>query len=233
MNKFALLIAGTVALTACGDNAPKVNLDNDDKKAAYALGFRTGEQMQGRMDGIDLDSFLAGMRTGALGEADTALMDTETMDEVIMAFQQKKMEEEQADMIREADENLAAGAAYRASHAEQEGVTVTESGLQYEVLASGDGASPAADDTVIAHYHGSLIDGTVFDSSVDRGEPATFPLDRVIQGWQEALPMMKIGDKWRIVLPPHLAYGDQGAGGVIGPNTTLVFEVELIDIVKE
>ncbi|MDF1628723.1 MAG: FKBP-type peptidyl-prolyl cis-trans isomerase [Alcanivoracaceae bacterium] len=233
MNKFALLIAGTVALAACGDNAPKVSLDNDDQKAAYALGFRTGEQMQGRMDDIDLDSFLAGMRTGALGESDKALMDPETMDEVIMAFQQKKMEEEQAEMVREADENLAEGAAFRAADAEKEGVTVTDSGLQYEVLASGDGASPAATDTVVAHYHGTLIDGTVFDSSVDRGEPATFPLDRVIEGWQEALPMMKIGDKWRIVLPPHLAYGDQGAGGVIGPNATLIFEVELLDIVKE
>ena len=158
MNKFALLIAGTVALTACGDNASKVNLDNEDKKAAYALGFRTGEQMQGRMDGIDLDSFLAGLRTGALGEGVEPLMDPETMDEVIMAFQQKKMEEEQAEMVREADENLAAGAAFRATHAEKEGVTVTESGLQYEVLASGEGASPAATDTVVAHYHGTLIE---------------------------------------------------------------------------
>ena len=233
MNKFALLIAGTVALTACGDN-PKVNLDSEDKKAAYSLGYRTGEQMQGRMDGIDLDSFLAGMRAGALGEEQVkALMAAEDMDAAITAFQQKKMEEEQAEMAREADENLAAGAAYRSTHAEQEGVTVTESGLQYEVLAKGDGASPSAEDTVVAHYHGTLIDGTVFDSSVDRGEPATFPLNRVIQGWQEALPMMKIGDKWRIVLPPHLAYGEQGAGGVIGPNATLVFEVELKDIVKE
>lgn len=233
MNKFALLVAGTVALTACGGNTTQVKLDNDDKKAAYALGFRTGEQMQGRMDDIDLDSFLAGLRTGALGEADKALMDPETMDEVIMAFQQKKMEEQEIAMVKEADENLAAGAKFRAEHAEKEGVVTTESGLQYEVLASGDGASPAAKDTVVAHYHGTLIDGTVFDSSVDRDEPATFPLDRVIQGWQEAVSMMKVGDKWRIVLPPHLAYGDQGAGGVIGPNATLVFEVELLDIVKE
>lgn len=231
MNKFALLIAGTVALTACGGD--KINLDNDDKKAAYALGFRTGEQMQGRMDDIDLDSFLAGMRTGALDQGDKALMSPDTMDEVIMTFQQKKMEEQETEMIKEADENLAAGAKFRAEHAEKDGVKTTESGMQYEVLASGKGASPAANDTVIAHYHGTLIDGTVFDSSVEREEPATFPLDRVIQGWQEALPMMKIGDKWSIVLPPHLAYGDQGAGGVIGPNATLIFEIELLDIEKK
>jgi FKBP-type peptidyl-prolyl cis-trans isomerase FklB len=232
MNKFVLLIAGSVALTACGDTAPKVKLDNDDKKAAYSLGFRTGEQMQGRMDGIDLDSFLAGMRAGALGEEKGLLMKQEDMDAAIMAFQQRKMEEQEAEMAREADDNLAAGAAYRATHAEKDGVTVTESGLQYEVLASGNGASPNGDDTVVAHYHGTLIDGTVFDSSVDRGEPATFPLNRVIEGWQEALPMMKVGDKWRIVLPPHLAYGEYGAGGVIGPNATLIFEVELLDIAK-
>lgn len=233
MNKFALLIAGTVALTACGDNASNVKLDSEDKKAAYSLGYRTGEQMQGRMEGIDLDAFLAGMRSGAVGEEGKALMSSEDMDAAITAFQQKKMEEQEAEMAREADENLAAGAAYRSTHAEQEGVKVTDSGLQYEVLASGTGASPKAEDTVVAHYHGTLIDGTVFDSSVDRGEPATFPLNRVIQGWQEALPMMKVGDKWRIVLPPHLAYGEQGAGGVIGPNATLIFEVELKDIVKE
>jgi FKBP-type peptidyl-prolyl cis-trans isomerase FklB len=233
MNKFALLVAGTVALTACGDTAPKVKLDNDDKKAAYALGFRTGEQMQGRMDGIDLDSFLAGLRAGALGGDIKLLMNEEEMDATIMAFQQKKMEEQEAEMTREADENLAAGAAFRAAHAEKDGVTVTESGLQYEVLASGEGASPSSEDTVIAHYHGTLIDGTVFDSSVERDDPATFPLNRVIQGWQEALPMMKIGDKWRIVLPPHLAYGEYGAGGVIGPNATLVFDVELLEIISE
>jgi FKBP-type peptidyl-prolyl cis-trans isomerase FklB len=232
MNKFALLIAGSVALTACGDTAPKVKLDNDDKKAAYSLGYRTGEQMQGRMDGIDLDSFLAGMRAGALGDEKGLLLKPEDMDAAIMAFQQRKMEEQEAEMAREADDNLAAGAAYRSAHAEKDGVTVTDSGLQYEVLASGDGASPGSEDTVVAHYHGTLIDGTVFDSSVDRGEPATFPLNRVIEGWQEALPMMKVGDKWRIVLPPHLAYGEYGAGGVIGPNATLIFEVELLEIAK-
>jgi FKBP-type peptidyl-prolyl cis-trans isomerase FklB len=232
MNKFALLIAGTVALTACGDNVSKVKLDSEDKKAAYSLGYRTGEQMQGRMDGIDLDAFLAGMRSGALGNDAKALMSSEDMDAAITAFQQKKMEEQEAEMAREADDNLAAGAAYRSTHAEQEGVKVTDSGLQYEVLNSGSGASPKSTDTVVAHYHGTLIDGTVFDSSVDRGEPATFPLNRVIQGWQEALPMMKIGDKWRIVLPPHLAYGEHGAGGVIGPNATLIFEVELLQIAK-
>jgi FKBP-type peptidyl-prolyl cis-trans isomerase FklB len=202
-----------------------------DVNASYALGYRTGEQMYGRLEGIDLDGFLSGMRDGAAGKR-SSRMSSDEMDAAIMAFQQRKMEEQEAEMAREADDNLAAGAAYRATHAEKDGVTVTESGLQYEVLASGNGASPNGDDTVVAHYHGTLIDGTVFDSSVDRGEPATFPLNRVIEGWQEALPMMKVGDKWRIVLPPHLAYGEYGAGGVIGPNATLIFEVELLDIAK-
>lgn len=232
MKKVAWLVAGSLTLVACGQGQDQVKLDNDDKKAAYALGFRTGEQMQGRMEGIDLESFLAGLRDGARGEEATPQLAEEEMDATITAFQERKVAEQEAEMAKESDENLAAGAAYRAENLGKEGVKETESGLQYEVLTAvdGDAAQPGADDTVVAHYHGTLIDGTVFDSSVDRGEQATFPLNRVIQGWQEALPMMKVGEKWRIVLPPHLAYGETGAGGVIGPNATLVFEVELIGI---
>lgn len=232
MKKMAWLVAGSLTLVACGQGQDQVKLDNDDKKAAYALGFRTGEQMQGRMEGIDLDSFLAGLRDGARGEEATPQLAKEEMDATITAFQERKVAEQEAQMAQESDENLAAGAAFRAENLEKEGVKETESGLQYEVLTAveGEAPQPGADDTVVAHYHGTLIDGTVFDSSVDRGEEATFPLNRVIQGWQEALPMMKVGEKWRIVLPPHLAYGETGAGGVIGPNATLVFDIELIGI---
>ena len=109
-------------------------------------------------------------------------------------------------------------------------VTTTESGLQYEVLVEGTGPKPAATDTVVTHYHGTLTDGTVFDSSVERGSPATFPVNRVIAGWTEALQMMGTGSKWRLVIPSELAYGERGAGGAIPPNATLVFEVELLEI---
>jgi FKBP-type peptidyl-prolyl cis-trans isomerase FklB len=119
-----------------------------------------------------------------------------------------------------------------AENAKKDGVVTTDSGLQYEILEEGDGATPKATDKVIAHYEGTLIDGTVFDSSIQRGEPATFPVNGVIQGWQEVLQMMKEGGKWRVVIPGNLAYGPQGAGEMIGPNETLIFDIELIAITQ-
>ena len=122
-----------------------------------------------------------------------------------------------------------AGMAFLAENGEREGVVTTPSGLQYEVLASGDGATPGPTDTVTTHYHGTFVDGRIFDSSVQRGVPASFPVNRVIKGWTEALQMMKVGDKWKIVCPPDLAYGEQGRSG-IPPRSTLIFEVELLDV---
>ena len=122
------------------------------------------------------------------------------------------------------------GIAYLAENAKKEGVVTTESGLQYEVLTKGSGPSPTADDSVTVHYTGTLIDGTVFDSSVERGEPATFGVTQVIAGWTEALQLMSVGDKLRLVIPSDLAYGLRGAGPSIGPNSTLIFEVELLSI---
>lgn len=121
------------------------------------------------------------------------------------------------------------GAATDAPEAEPAGVVTTDSGLQYEVLKSGNGATPGPTDTVTTHYHGTFVDGRVFDSSVERGTPASFPVNRVIKGWTEALQMMKVGDKWKIVCPPDLAYGERGRSG-IPPNSTLVFEIELLDV---
>ena len=122
------------------------------------------------------------------------------------------------------------GAAFMAQNGGREGVVTLPSGLQYEVLAEGDGATPGPTSMVTTHYHGTLIDGTVFDSSVQRNQPASFPVNGVIAGWTEALQLMQVGDKWRLVLPPDLAYGDRGAGGVIRPGATLVFEVELLEV---
>jgi len=124
----------------------------------------------------------------------------------------------------------ASGEAFMAENAARAEVTTTDSGLQYEVLTEGTGPKPEATDTVVTHYHGTLTDGTVFDSSVERGSPASFPVNRVIPGWTEALQMMGVGSKWRLVVPPELAYGERGAGGAIPPNATLVFEVELLEI---
>ena len=138
----------------------------------------------------------------------------------------------QAKQAEKSKEMSAAGEAFLADNAKRDEVTVTASGMQYEVLVAGEGDKPVATSTVRTHYHGTLIDGTVFDSSVDRGEPAEFPVNGVIAGWTEALQMMAVGSKWRLYLPYQLAYGEQGAGGAIGPYATLIFDVELIDIVS-
>lgn len=129
-----------------------------------------------------------------------------------------------------ADANLQAGQDFLAANKTKEGVTALESGLQYLVLTTGTGAKPGARDKVTCHYHGTLIDGTVFDSSVQRGQPATFPLDRVISGWTEGLQLMPTGSKWRFFIPPHLGYGDRQVSAQIGPNSTLIFDVELISV---
>jgi FKBP-type peptidyl-prolyl cis-trans isomerase FklB len=126
--------------------------------------------------------------------------------------------------------NIKAGEAFLAENAKKDGVKTTASGLQYKVVKSGSGKTPGLNDTVKVHYHGTLIDGTVFDSSVDRGEPVTFPVNGVIPGWTEALQLMKVGDKWQLVIPAKLAYGENGAGGKIGPNSVLQFDVELLAI---
>lgn len=133
---------------------------------------------------------------------------------------------------KKAEKNLEEGKKFLEENKKKEGVVTLPSGLQYMVLKEGTGETPSATDKVTTHYHGTLIDGTVFDSSVERGQPATFPVNGVIQGWVEALQLMKVGSKWRLFIPPHLAYGERGAGESIGPNSTLIFEVELLSIQK-
>ncbi|WP_294277197.1 FKBP-type peptidyl-prolyl cis-trans isomerase [uncultured Chryseobacterium sp.] len=130
----------------------------------------------------------------------------------------------------QAEKNLKDGNEYREEYGKRESVITLPSGLQYEIITEGDGAKPGPKSTVKCHYHGTTISGKIFDSSVKRGQPASFPLNRVIAGWTEALQLMAVGSKWRLIIPPHLAYGDQQISKEIGPNSTLVFEVELLDI---
>jgi FKBP-type peptidyl-prolyl cis-trans isomerase FklB len=231
MKKLGLILAGSMVLVAC-NNPEQPKLDDDTKKASYAIGYRTGEQMQGLMQDMDLEAFLAGMRHGTQGDSAEPMLSDEELDQAIQDYQEQQRAAAEAKAKKAAEDNVAEGEKFREENAAKDGVTTTESGLQYEVLVSGeDGAAqPTLEDTVVVDYHGTLPDGTVFDSSVERGQPATFPLGGIIKGWQEALTMMKVGDKWRIVLPPELAYGERGAGAVIGPNQTLIFEVELLDI---
>lgn len=240
MKKVGVLFAA-VMLAACGSNdsgndVADVSLDDNISKVSYSLGYLAANELLNSGEEFNADAFLGGFTHG-MKEVDekTLRLTEEEMHEAIAEYQQEKM----AEMLAEQEEQQAKnaelaeeGKAFLEENAKKEGVTVLESGLQYEVLKEGDGdRKPTAEDTVITHYHGTLVDGTVFDSSEDRGEPVEFPVNGVIDGWQEALQLMNVGDKWRIVLPPELAYGEQGAGGLIGPNATLIFEVELLEIV--
>jgi FKBP-type peptidyl-prolyl cis-trans isomerase FklB len=173
------------------------------------------------LSSFDIDAYYDGMKDALAG--DSARIGEEERMEILMAFQQNARNE----ML---DTNLKAGEEFLTSNANREGIMITNSGLQYEILNSGEGKTASKNDKVKVHYHGTLIDGTIFDSSVDRGEPATFGVTQVIPGWVEALQLMKAGDKFKLYIPSELAYGERGAGGKIGPNATLIFEVELIEI---
>lgn len=228
MKKLGMVLASSVVLAACGGDKD-VELKTDDQKASYAIGYTQSEQL-GQVSQIDQQALLAGIRDGFDESTDSQLGDA-NVEELITGFQQRMMESKQQEMNEQASSNQKASESFLAENAEKDGVTVTDSGLQYKVMEEGEqgASSPTLDDKVEVHYHGTLIDGTVFDSSVENGEPVTFGLNRIIPGWQEALPMMKEGDKWKIFLPPKLAYGEQ-APADIGPNQALIFEIELLDV---
>lgn len=204
---------------------PTVDLATDEQKASYGFGLQFGDQLlRNSFDGLDLDAVLAGIQHWYHHQE--AVVDDAEINasyQVIQAQRQAQEAEQAGKRQQLADMFLQANAA-------RTEVTTTPTGLQYEVLEAGSGASPGAQSNVVTHYHGTLVDGTIFDSSVDRGEPAEFGVHQVIPAWTEALQMMSVGDKWRIVCPPKLAYGEQGAGAAIGPNTALVFEIHLIAI---
>lgn len=188
---------------------------------SYSVGVMLGTNLkQQNLNEVDLDIVMAGIKETLAGEGQ---IDQRTAGGVLQEY----MKERQS---KQTTENIMKGKQFLAENAKKEGVVTLESGLQYKVLNEGNGVIPTASDRVQVHYHGTLIDGTVFDSSVDRGEPATFGVTQVIKGWVEALQLMPAGSKWRLFIPSELAYGDQGAGGVIGPNAALIFDVELLDI---
>jgi len=215
-------------LTALGAGAQDSDLTTDKNKYSYTAGYQIGSQMQQRFSqegmGVDTDAFADGI-VDALNGAEAKLSDDE-MQAVVEKYRQAQVDE-QAGV---ASGNQAAGEAFMAENKTKEGVFITDSGLQYKVLTEGSGKNPGATDTVVVHYRGALIDGTEFDSSYSRGNPATFSLDGIIPGWQEALQLMRPGAKWQVFIPAELGYGERGAGGSIGPNQALVFDIELIEI---
>ncbi len=197
-----------------------------EQQASYGIGYQMGEQLASNpFDGMALDVVIAGLNDGFTKAAPSV-----GNDELRVAFNeihQRMQAAKQEQFAGQVEE----GETFLAKNAERDEITVTDSGLQYEVVNTGEGDTPNASSTVRVHYHGTLIDGTVFDSSYDRGQPAEFPVGGVIKGWTECLQLMKVGDKYRIYVPHDLAYGEQGAGAAIGPYSTLIFDVELLDII--
>ena len=192
-------------------------------EVSYALGLSIGQNFKASgIKAITSEDFIAGIQD-ALAEREPQ-MTTERAREVINQLFMRLQQEE-------SELNAAAGKEYQEIMRHKSGVVTLPNGLQYEIIKEGSGAKPKATDKVRVHYHGTLINGVVFDSSVERGEPAEFPLNAVIPGWTEILQLMPVGSKWRVVIPSELAYGSRGAGDVIRPNMTLIFEIELLDIV--
>ncbi|MBD3673945.1 MAG: FKBP-type peptidyl-prolyl cis-trans isomerase [Planctomycetaceae bacterium] len=204
--------------------------DSLKDQASYTIGQNLASQIKFN-DQLDLNFELVieGF-TDKLGDKDSKMTERQ-MQEAMLALQQQLRDNASKKEEMAAAENIKAGQEFLAKNAKREEVTTTKSGLQYEVLKDGEGkVSPKPTDKVTTHYHGTLLDGTVFDSSVQRGEPIDFPVNGVIKGWTEALQLMQVGDKYKLYIPADLAYGNRGAGGKIGPGETLIFEVELLAI---
>jgi FKBP-type peptidyl-prolyl cis-trans isomerase FklB len=224
----AVVILGVFASAAFAQNKPSIKTDKE--KISYVLGFDAGARFP--KDSVDLDSkaYAAGFADG-LARAKPVMGEAE-LQKVLADFQQQMRTKLAAAVQQAATENKKKGDAYLAENKKQRGVVALPSGLQYKVLKEGKGAKPKATDTVSVNYRGTLTDGTEFDNSAKHGGPVEFPVNQVIPGWTEAMQLMPVGAKWQLVIPPDLAYGMKGAGQQIGPNSTLVFEVELLDIKK-
>ncbi|MBB3102809.1 FKBP-type peptidyl-prolyl cis-trans isomerase [Azomonas macrocytogenes] len=199
-------------------------LSSDEARVSYGIGLQLGGQLrENPPPGVDLEAVLAGVRDAFAGSG--SRIDPEVLNASFRVIRERM----QAEEASKSEAAAAAGQAFLADNATREGIVVLPSGLQYEVLSTGEGPRPNRDDSVRTHYHGTLVDGTVFDSSYQRGQPAEFPVGGVIAGWTEALQLMNGGSKWRLYVPSELAYGGQAIGS-IPPHSVLIFDVELLDI---
>ena len=222
------LLGAALVLSACSGVKPAA-LETDDQKASYGIGLDMGRSLEPAKGRIDMPAFTKGIED-ALAGAEPALADS-VIQTALQAFSQSIMAAQQADRDQLGEKNLADGEAYLTQNGAREGVTTTASGLQYEVLRPGEGPTPTADQQVRLHYKGTLIDGTEFDSSYD-AEPVVFPVGGLIPGFSEALQLMNAGSHFRVVIPSGIGYGPAGTGEDIGPNATLIFEIELLEIVS-
>jgi len=231
--KKIMIVACLAMLAACSDKAeapkaPVLSLDNDKAKLSYAIGQDIGLSLETLKADLDRTLLIAAIND-RLDGAESKISEEEA-GTVKQAFFKAQADKRAAEEKAAAEKNVAAGKAFLVENGKKAGVTTTASGLQYEVLTQGAGDKPSVTDIVTVNYKGTLIDGTEFDSSYKKGQPATFPLNRVIAGWTEGVQLMAVGSKFKFVLPAELAYGKSGAGAKIGPNSVLVFEVELLGI---
>ena len=226
--RIAMAMCAAVALSGAASAADAPELKNDKEKISYSIGMDIGGNLKRGSVEVDPDLLAKGLKD-SYGGGKTILTEDEAR-KTIADFQKTLMAKQAETMQKLSEKNKADGEKFLAENAKQEGVKTLPSGLQYREITPGKGKSPKDTDTVSTHYKGTLIDGTEFDSSYKRGEPVTFPVSGVIAGWTEALQLMKEGAKWQLFIPSNLAYGDRGAGREIGPNATLIFEVELISV---
>ena len=218
------------APAASAPSSSAVGLTTAKQKASYGIGMELGNNLKQQQVEVDLPALIKGLSDGQTGAKQA--ISAQELDTAMQEFQKEHVARVKELRATQGEKNKKEGADFLAANKNKEGVKTTPSGLQYKVIKSGAGVTPTASDTVTAHYKGTLLDGSVFDSSYDRNEPITIPANAVIKGWTEALTMMKVGDKWQLFIPAELAYGEKGAGGAIGPNAVLQFDVELLDVKK-
>lgn len=220
-----------LALCASSTFAKDVNNKSSvSEQVGYSFGYLMGRSNADAMKDMDINAFIEGLKTASQGK-DSALSDDE-MSRVLTQYKKQAEAKQLIELKQQAEANAKIGAAFLAENAKKDGIKVTKSGLQYQVLKQGSGKTPKANSMVKVDYEGRLLDGTVFDSSIARNQPASFQLSQVIQGWTEGLQLMKEGSKYRFFIPANLAYGQIGSGDVIAPNSTLIFDVELLEITK-
>ncbi|MEK6539816.1 MAG: FKBP-type peptidyl-prolyl cis-trans isomerase [Deltaproteobacteria bacterium] len=230
MKTLLTAILSIMLIAGYADAGDKTALKNEKDKVSYSIGTQIGNNFKNQSMDVDVDLLAKGIKDALSGGK--LLMTEKEIKETITALQKDMMAKQAERMKVAAEKNRKEGEAFLSDNKKKEGVKTTPSGLQYKVIKDGNGPTPKMADTVAVNYRGTLINGTEFDSSYKREEPATFPVNSVIPGWTEAMQMMKVGSKWHLFVPANLAYGEQGAGPQIGPNSTLIFEVELTAINK-
>lgn len=206
------------------------NISSEAEKIGYSFGYLMGRSNADTLKDLDLDAFSQGLKTAAAGQQSS--LSDEEMTQVLTQYKRQSDAKELIVLKQKAEENAKAGKAFLQKNAKKPGIKTTKSGLQYLVLKEGKGKSPSANSNVRVHYEGRLIDGTVFDSSIARQQPVDFRTTQVITGWTEGLQLMKVGAKYRFFIPADLAYGQIGSGDIIEPNSTLIFDIELLEIIK-